>query len=86
MGHFFPKLIDVRSRIRLVSSAGILGIGFGIDYLHIFVHSFTIDSIIYRESVDWYVLEQKLYALPLMRCSSSSPSRALVQDLSWMID
>jgi len=46
MGHFFPKLVDVRSRIQLVSSAGILGIGLDIDYSHIFVHSFTIDSII----------------------------------------
>ena len=67
MGYLFPKLIDVCSRIWLVSSAGILGIGLNINYPHILVHSITIDSIIWRESVNWYILEQKFYILPLVQ-------------------
>ena len=66
-GHFFPKLINICSRIWLISSAGILSIKLDINYLHIFVHSVTINSIIWRESVNWYVLEQKFYVLPLVR-------------------
>jgi hypothetical protein len=46
MGHFFPKLVNIRSGIRFVSSAGIFSIGLDIHHLHICVHSLAIYIII----------------------------------------
>ena len=46
MGHFFPELVDAHSGICFVSSAGIFSISVDIHYLHVFVHSFSINIII----------------------------------------